>query len=32
MWEVEYTDNFEQWWEVLDERAQESIAAYGRYA
>jgi hypothetical protein len=28
MWEVEYTDNFEQWWDDLDEREQESIAAY----
>ncbi len=28
MWEVEYTDEFEQWWNTLDEREQESVAAY----
>lgn len=26
MWEVEYTDEFEQWWNSLDEDEQESIA------
>ncbi len=25
-WEVEYTDEFEVWWESLDEGEQESIA------
>lgn len=28
MWEVEYTDEFGQWWNALDEREQESVAAY----
>lgn len=27
MWEVEFTDEFEQWWLELDEDEQESIAA-----
>lgn len=27
MWDVEYTDEFEQWWLGLDEDEQESIAA-----
>jgi hypothetical protein len=26
-WEVEYTDQFEKWWESLDEVEQETIAA-----
>lgn len=26
MWDVEYTDEFEQWWKTLPEDAQESIA------
>jgi hypothetical protein len=26
-WEVEFTDEFEQWWESLDEGEQESVAA-----
>ena len=26
--EVEYTDEFEEWWETLDEAEQEDIAAY----
>src|SRR6185369_4774493 len=26
-WEVEYTDEFEKWWESLDEDEQETIAA-----
>jgi len=26
-WEIEYTDDFENWWEKLDEDEQESIAA-----
>jgi hypothetical protein len=26
-WDVEYTDEFEDWWEGLDEGEQESIAA-----
>ena len=26
-WEVEYTDEFEQWWEELDVDEQESVAA-----
>jgi hypothetical protein len=25
-WEVEYTDEFEQWWETLSESEQDSIA------
>ena len=27
MWEVEYTDEFGAWWDQLDARQQESIAA-----
>ncbi len=27
MWDVEYTDEFEQWWETLTEQEQISIAA-----
>ena len=27
-WEVEYTDEFETWWEALSEDEQESIAAH----
>lgn len=27
MWEVEYTDEFERWWNDLDEHEQESLAA-----
>jgi len=26
-WEVEYTDNFESWWESLDEGEQESVTS-----
>jgi hypothetical protein len=26
-WEVEYTDEFEAWWQELDERHQNSVAA-----
>jgi hypothetical protein len=26
-WEVEYTDEFEQWWEELDADEQESVTA-----
>lgn len=26
MWEVEYTDEFERWWNSLDEGEQEAIA------
>jgi hypothetical protein len=29
-WEVEYTDEFEEWWNELDEAEQESVAAYVR--
>jgi len=25
-WEVEYTDQFEAWWNALDESEQESVA------
>jgi hypothetical protein len=25
-WEVEYTDEFENWWESLNEEEQESVA------
>jgi hypothetical protein len=25
MWEVEYTDEFEQWWLTLDEKEQGSV-------
>lgn len=27
MWEVEYTDEFEAWWDSLDEEEQVSVAA-----
>ena len=27
MWEVEYTEEFETWWDSLDEAEQESVAA-----
>lgn len=27
MWEVEYTDQFERWWETLSEREQDGVAA-----
>jgi hypothetical protein len=27
MWEVEFTDEFEAWWDTLSEKAQEDIAA-----
>jgi len=27
MWEVEYTDEFESWWDDLSEKEQEEIAA-----
>jgi hypothetical protein len=27
MWEVEFTDEFERWWNSLDEHEQESVAA-----
>ena len=27
MWEVEFTDEFEQWWHELDEEEQVSLAA-----
>jgi hypothetical protein len=27
MWEVEFTDDFERWWQTLDENEQESLAA-----
>lgn len=27
MWEVEYTDEFERWWQALSEAEQESVAA-----
>ena len=26
MWEVEYTDHFEEWWETLDEDEQNDVA------
>jgi len=26
MWEVEYTDEFEEWWEMLNEDEQDSVA------
>lgn len=28
MWDVEYTDEFEEWWESLDEAEQSDVAAY----
>ena len=28
MWEVEYTDEFERWWNQLHEKAQIDVAAY----
>ena len=27
MWEIEYTDEFGEWWETLDANQQESLAA-----
>jgi hypothetical protein len=27
VWEVEYTDQFERWWETLSEREQDAVAA-----
>src|SRR5689334_11795875 len=27
MWEIEYTNEFERWWNELDEDEQESVAA-----
>ena len=27
-WEVEYTDEFENWWESLNEDEQESVTSY----
>lgn len=27
MWEVEYTDQFQEWWNSLDEEEQVSVAA-----
>jgi len=27
MWEVEFTDEFERWWQTLDEHEQESLLA-----
>ena len=27
-WEVEYTDEFEEWWDGLSEAEQEDVAAY----
>jgi len=27
-WEVEYTGNFEEWWDGLSEAEQEDVAAY----
>jgi hypothetical protein len=27
MWEIEYTDEFEQWWELLGEQEQGSVSA-----
>lgn len=27
-WEVEYTDEFEAWWDGLDENEQESVTAF----
>lgn len=27
MWEIEYTDDFGEWWETLDASQQESVAA-----
>lgn len=29
-WDVEYTDQFEEWWSTLDESEHESVAAYAR--
>lgn len=29
-WEIEYTDEFEAWWNSLSEGEQESVAAYVR--
>ncbi len=30
-WEVEYTDEFEDWWETLTEGAQEDVDGYVRH-
>lgn len=30
MWDVEYTDQFGAWWDLLDEDEQESVDAYVR--
>jgi hypothetical protein len=27
VWEAEYTDQFERWWETLSEREQDAVAA-----
>jgi hypothetical protein len=27
-WEIEYTDEFEEWWDGLNEAEQEDVAAY----
>ncbi len=27
MWEVEYTDEFEEWWEILNEEEQIDVTA-----
>jgi hypothetical protein len=27
-WEIEYTDQFEEWWNTLSAEEQESIAVY----
>jgi hypothetical protein len=27
-WEVEYTEEFEEWWDGLSEAEQETVAAY----
>ena len=27
MWEIEFTDEFGEWWNLLNEQEQESIAA-----
>ena len=29
-WDVEYTDEFEGWWDILDGNEQESVASYVR--
>ena len=28
MWEIEYTDEFEEWWNTLDESEQEDVDSY----